>query len=447
MITETLAPSKHFRTALLAGLCLICAVTTAYATPEIQHWQNKHGSQVFFVAAKEIPMVDIRITFDAGSARDGKNPGLALMTNGLLAEGAADLDADAIAERFEEIGAEFGNNVDRDTATVSLRSLSDPKWLQPAIDNFTTVISKPSFPDNALERERQRALIALRGAKQSPQKLISNAFYENLYNGHAYASPTIGYEASMASLKRKDIIAFYQQHYIASNATIAIVGDLDRAGAETLANRLTAKLSAGKKPAAIKAITYDAKGHHVHVEYPSTQTHIMVGIPSHKRGDPDHFALFVGNHVLGGGGFGSRIMKAIREDRGLAYSAYSYFAPMRAQGPFVVGLQTTSTQTPEALQVINETLNKFIADGPDDDELAAAKRDIINGFPLRIASNNSLIDYVSLIGFYGLSLNYLNEFTEKVDNVTKEQVRAAFAKHVKPDQLLTVTVGQSAAKG
>jgi len=170
-------------------------------------------------------------------------------------------------------------------------------------------------------------------------------------------------------------------------------------------------------------------------------------MPSHARGDDDHFALFLGNHIFGGSGFGSHITKAIREDRGLAYSAYSYFAPMRAQGPFVVGLQTSTAQTDEALQVLNDTLTAFVNNGPNDHELAAAKRDIINGFPLRIASNSSLLNYVSLIGFYDLPLDYLNEFTDKVDNITKKQVRDAFARHIKLDQLITVTVGQSADEG
>ena len=431
---------------LIAGILFACT-QLAHATPEIQHWQNAQGSQVFFVAAPELPMVDIRITFDAGSARDGNTPGLALMTNGLLAEGAGKLDADAIAERFEDIGANFSNNAGRDSAALSLRSLSDDQWLKPAVDNFVTVLSEPDFPDIALERERQRALIALRGQKQSPQSLIANAFYENLYSDHAYAAPALGYEENMTALTREDIQKFYQKHYTASNATIAIVGDLDRKEAESLANTLTAKLKKGKKPAAIKAVTYTSKNRQVHIEHPSTQTHIMVGMPSHTRRDEDHFALFVGNHILGGGGFGSRITKAIREDRGLAYSAYSYFAPMRAQGPFVVGLQTSNTQTKEALQVLNETVATFIKEGPDDNELAAAKRDIVNGFPLRIASNSSVLDYVSLIGFYGLPLNYLNEFTEKVSNITKEQIREAFTNHIKLDQLLTVTVGQNTDEG
>ncbi|PCH60539.1 MAG: peptidase M16 [Gammaproteobacteria bacterium] len=431
---------------LIAGILFACT-QLAHASPEIQHWQNAQGSQVFFVAAPELPMVDIRITFDAGSARDGNKPGLALMTNGLLAEGAGKLDANAIAERFEDIGAKFRNNADRDTASLSLRSLSDTQWLKPAVDNFVTVLSEPNFPGIALERERQRALIALRGEKQSPQSLSSNAFYANIYNDHAYAAPTLGYEENMATLARGDIQTFYQKYYTASNATIAIVGDLDRKEAESLANTLTAKLKKGEKPAAIKPVAYTLKNKQIHIEYPSTQTHIMVGMPSHIRGDKDHFALFVGNHVLGGGGFGSRITKAIREDRGLAYSAYSYFAPMRAQGPFVVGLQTSNTQTKEALQVLNETVATFIKEGPDDNELAAAKRDIVNGFPLRIASNSSVLNYVSLIGFYGLPLDYLNEFTEKVDNITKEQVREAFANRIKLDQLLTVTVGQSTDEG
>ena len=431
----------------LIGSSMILSAQNAKATPKIQHWKNDHGSAVYFVAAPELPMVDIRITFDAGSARDRDLPGLALMTNGLLAEGAAELSADDIAERFENIGANFGNNVGRDSAEISLRSLSDRRWLDSALETFITVLSQPSFPQEALERERQRALIALRGQKQSPQALIGNAFYENLYAGHGYAAPTLGYEESMSALTRANIQNFYERHYVASNVTIAIVGDLNRDEAEKLANKLTAQLTPSEKLAVIEPITYQEKSKRVHIEHPSAQTHIMVGLPSHARGEEDHFALFVGNHVLGGGGFGSRITREIREDRGLAYSAYSYFAPMRAQGPFVVGLQTSNAQTAEALEVLNNTVATFIKEGPTDEELAAAKRDIVNGFPLRIASNSSLIDYVSLIGFYKLSLDYLNEFTEKVDSVSKEQIRKAFAKRVKLDQLLTVTVGQAADKG
>jgi len=428
---------------VLSATVLLFGTQLVYAAPKIQHWQNEHDSKVFFVSAPELPMIDIRITFDAGSARDRSVPGLALMTNGLLAEGTSKLDSDAIAENFEAVGANFGNSVNRDSATVSLRSLSGGKWLESALETFITVLSDPSFSETVLERERQRALIALRGQKQSPQSVINNAFYENIYASHAYAAPTLGFEASMKAITRSDIQTFYERHYVASNATIAIVGDLDRKSAESLANRLTARLITSKKLAIIENVNYQSKKKRVHIEHPSTQTHIMVGMPTYARGDNDHFALFLGNHILGGSGFGSHITKAIREDRGLAYSAYSYFAPMRVQGPFVIGLQTSTAQTTEALQVLNDTLTAFLEKGPDDHELTAAKRDIINGFPLRIASNSSLIGYISLIGFYDLPLDYLNEFTNKVDNISKEQVRDAFAKRVKLDQLLTVTVGQS----
>ncbi len=441
-MTTLITPVKKIVMVFIA-VALFSYAQLSHATPEIQHWQNTHGSEVYFVAAPELPMIDIRITFDAGSARDGDKHGLALITNGLLAEGAGTLDADTIAERFEEVGAKFGNSTNRDSAALSLRSLSQTKWLKPALDTFVTVLSRPTFPDIALERERQRALVALRAQKQSPRALVANALYESLYGAHAYAAPTLGYETSVSVLTRSDIEDFYQRYYVASNATIAIVGDLDRAGAESLANRLTAKLGKGEKPTAIEAVAYMPKQKRLHIEYPSTQTHIMVGMPSHARGDEDHFALFVGNHILGGSGFGSRITKAIREDRGLAYSAYSYFAPLRAQGPFVVGLQTSNQQTTEALQVLYDTVAAFLEEGPDDHELAAAKRDIVNGFPLRIASNSSLIDYVSLIGFYGLPLDYLDAFTNKVDNISKQQIRDTFTKRIKLDQLFTVTVGQS----
>ena len=182
------------------------------------------------------------------------------------------------------------------------------------------------------------------------------------------------------------------------------------------------------------------------ITHPATQSHILMGAPGIRRDDPDYFPLFVGNYILGGGGFVSRFTEEVRSKRGLAYSVYSTFSPMRYEGPFQIGLQTKKDQAGEALEVVRVTLKDFIANGPTEKELQAAKQNIVGGFPLRVDSNKKIHDYLALIGFYNLPLDYLNEFPRKVQAVTVEDVRTAFRKRVNPDALVTVVVGAPETK-
>ncbi|MBT3506081.1 MAG: insulinase family protein, partial [Piscirickettsiaceae bacterium] len=179
----------------------------------------------------------------------------------------------------------------------------------------------------------------------------------------------------------------------------------------------------------------------VEIAHPSQQTHIMMGQPGISRDDPDYFALYVGNHILGGSGLVSQLSNEIREKRGLSYSTYSYFRPMHQQGPYQFGLQTRNDQAQQALEVMQATLKAFIINGPTEAELTAAKQNITGGFALRVDSNSKIADYLTMIGFYGLSLDYLETFKGKVSNVTVAQIKEAFARRVHPDKMITVMVG------
>jgi zinc protease len=181
-------------------------------------------------------------------------------------------------------------------------------------------------------------------------------------------------------------------------------------------------------------------GHH------ASQAHIMIGAPGISRDDPDYFPLVVGNHVLGGGGFTSRITDEVRQKRGLAYSAYSYFSPLRREGPFLIGLQTQRDQASEALEVVRGTLREFVAGGPTEQELQAARQNIVGGFPLRMDSNRKIHDYLALIGFYRLPLTYLDDFVRNVEQVTVAAVHDAFRRRVDPDRMVTVVVGPGEVK-
>ena len=176
------------------------------------------------------------------------------------------------------------------------------------------------------------------------------------------------------------------------------------------------------------------------VEHPATQAHIHLGLPAVRRGDPDYYALLTGNYILGGGGFVSRLMKEVREKRGYAYSVYSHFQPLQQPGPFQIGLQTKREQASDALKVVEEVLAEFLARGPSEDELKAARRNLADGFPLRIDSNRKLLDHIAVIGFYGLPLNYLDDFPRRIEAVTIAEIRAAFQRHIKPEHLVTVIV-------
>jgi zinc protease len=411
------------------------------AIPTIEHWQTEHGARVYFVHAPQLPMVDVRVVFDAGSARDGELPGRARFTNSMLTEGAGDLDADEIAEQLADLAAELDTNSERDMAMVSLRALSDPSILGPAVDLMGLMLAEPQFGSKAVERVRGQLLVELKQQLQSPEELARRAFYTGVFDGHPYAAPPSGVDRSLLAITAQDLQVFHERFYVASNAVVAIVGDLDRERAAKLANQVVGGLPQGTPAPALPPVPAMSASKELTIPFPSAQTHVWVGQAAIARHDDDFYALYAGNHALGGSGLVSLLSKEIREKRGLAYSVASYFTPMRAEGPYIVGLQTRNTRAAEALELLHATLTQFVQQGPTVAQLDAAKKNIIGGFPLRIASNEKILEYVAMIGFYELPLDYLKTFSERIEAVTVADVREVFARHIRPKRLLTVTVG------
>ncbi|MCP5158600.1 MAG: insulinase family protein, partial [Gammaproteobacteria bacterium] len=227
-----------YKTSLITilGFVLLLAAGIATAVPEIQHWRTANNVPVYFVPARELPMVDVRILFNAGSVRDGDRPGLARLTNALLEEGAGDWSANDIADRLDQVGAQFSANSQRDSAVLSLRSLTDPRYLQPAVETIARLLKEPTFASDAVERVRQQMLTVLQERAQSPSAIAQDAFYQALYGQHPYGSPPEGTTASLKALTRTDIQGFHHHHYTAANALVVLVGDLDRSTAEQLAS-------------------------------------------------------------------------------------------------------------------------------------------------------------------------------------------------------------------
>lgn len=430
---------RHF----LLIICL-CAVSSVHALPKIETWTTDTGLKVLFVESAELPMVDLALTFNAGSARDADLSGLSVLTHGLLDKGTGDMDADAIASKFEDVGAQFSASVDLDRSSVTLRSLSDEGLFTDALNTFINVVSKPSFPKRDFDREQKRLLISLEDQEQRPGEIVSRAFYASLYAEHPYAKPTHGNKESVAKIKLKDLQRFHQTHFTVNNAILAIVGDLRRERAEAVANKISQSLPSGNKLSKISSVPA-GKASTEHIEFPSQQAHVRIGQIGIERGNPDYFSLYVGNHILGGGGFTSRLVEEVRSKRGLSYSVYSYFIPLQQAGPFLLGLQTRADQAQQAIEVCNQVLNDYIENGPTQEELMLSKKSIISGFPLRIDSNRDVLGYLSLIGYYDLPLSYLQDFTKQIEQVTLQDIKSAFRKHVSTKAFVTVVVGSEQA--
>jgi zinc protease len=428
--------------ALLSAV-LAMATSAADATLPIQHWQTTSGARVLFVETHDLPMLDIAVDFPAGASRDSADKsGAASMTLGLMRSGAAALGEDEISERLANIGADLSGRFDMDRAGYGLRTLSSARERDEAVDLLAAVLQKPTFAQQIFEREQQRTLAALSEAQTKPEVLADREFRHLLYGGHPYSRRGSGEVETLVKVRRDDVVEFYRQHFTADGAVVSIIGDLTRSEAGAIAEHLTASLS--RRSQALPALPPIAQlktGETSRIAHPATQAHILIGQPGIKRLDPDYFALFLGNYVLGGGGFSSRLNEEIRQKRGYAYSAYSYFNPLSQEGPFQIALQTKKEQAEEALKVARDTLARFVAEGPTQQELDAAKQNIIGGFPLRIDSSKKIQDYLSIIGFYGLPLTYLDDFPAQIERVTLEQVKEAWRRRIHPERMATVIVG------
>lgn len=424
---------------LLSGvMCLAALTTTASAAPQIQHWTTTSGVRVFLVETHVLPIVDVQIDFAAGGAYApvGK-AGLASLTHGLLTSGTARLNEEAIAERLADLGANLGGTVDMDRASFTLRTLSSATERDGSVSLLADMLQTPSFPADVLAREKERAIAGIREQDTKPEAQLSRRFMQAVYGDHPYARSATA--ESVASLTRDDLVSFYRTRYGARRASIAIVGDVTRAEAERIANQLTQSLPDAPADEGVPAASLP-NASTIYVSHHAQQSHIAIGMPALMRGDSDFFALQLGNYILGGGGFASRLTNEVREKRGYAYSVYSYFMAQRGKGPFQIGLQTKRSQAGAALKVVNDTLNTFLRDGPTAAELKAAKQNLVDGFVLRLDSNRKLLDLVATIGYFGLPLEYIEQYPQKVSAVTLADIRTAFARKLPAGHFVTVVV-------
>lgn len=409
---------------------------------KIESWQTSNGAKVLFVAAPELPMIDVRVVFNAGSARDGDKFGLSSLVSRMLDEGTPTRSTDDISAAFENLGASFSASAYRDMFVVDLRVLSQDEFLQPALEVFSDVLAHPMFPEEPFKRIFDGAQVGQQQRQQSPSAQASILFYQNLYGSHPYAHPSHGTPETLKKITTDDLKAFHKQYLVAKNATIAIVGNLDKQQALTLSEKISQPLASGEAAATLAKVKPLDKAVHKHLAFPSQQTHIMMGQANLRRDNPDYEALYVGNEILGGGGFGSILMEELREKRGLTYGVYSGLSPMQVEGPFIINLSTRNEQTTQALELLRKNLREFIQKGINEQQLKQAKDNILGSFPLSTSSNSSILAYLASMGFYNQPLDYLDSFNDRINKVTAKDVQKAFQRYIHPDKMLTVTVGQ-----
>lgn len=442
----------------LARALGVAVFATAFVAPAsaalpIQKWQQPSGAQVYLIESRHLPMVDVEIDFDAGSRRDpADKAGLASVTADMTDKGIAAragepaLDENQVSEAWADLGAGFGAGAGEDRMFFTLRTLTYPDLLPKAVQLASRQLAEPSFPEDIWHRERQRIDASIREANTRPGTVAAKAFEHAVYGTHPYGYEVTGDTLSHISVQ--DMRDFYRT-IEPCRAKVSIVGAVDRTQADKIATTLLSRLPAGtcQPLPPVPEVQPLAAPVERDIPFNSAQAHVLIGQPGFKRADPDYFPLIVGNYILGGGGFVSRLTEQVRQKRGLAYSVGSYFAPGMHAGAFTLSLETRPDQAAEAIQVSRDVLRRFVADGPTDAEVEAAKDYLVNSFALRIDSNRKLLDNLANIAWHNLPLDYLDTWTKQVQNVTAAQIKAAFERKLQPDRMVTVVVGAEPAAG
>jgi zinc protease len=420
-----------------------------YAILPIEQLDSFKGAKAYLVQTKALPMVDIEVSIDAGDRYDpiGKS-GLADMVAGLMNYGARGdqglLTEAQIADEIADLGANIGLSVGGERAILRIRSLSRKDLRDRAVQLAAAMLSAPTYDAKIVEREKQRMITSLREAETKPEYVLERSLKKSVYGDYPLAySPSV---KSVATLTANDLVQFHKQFYRGDRIIVSIVGDVDRTQANQIVQALLNRIPQSGNPIAKlpdlqRSPVEPLAQREIQISFDSQQAHIAMGMTAIARNNPDFFPLLVGNYILGGGGFVSRLMSEVREKRGLAYSVFSYFAPGKDNGIFQAGLQTKNDQATLALEVLSSTIAQFIADGPTRSELEAAKANLVNGYPLRIDNNRKLLDNVSSITWNGLPLDTMEVWTKQVEAVSLEQVKAAFQKTLAMDRMKIVVLG------
>lgn len=440
---------KVFNHLIPACLLVFGLLPSAQAILPIEKLASIKGAQAYLVQTQSLPMVDIEISIDAGDRYDpAAKSGLATVAGQLMNYGVKSdkglLTEAQIADEIADLGANLGISVSGERAILRIRTLSRKDLRDRAVQLASAMLSAPTYDSKILAREKQRMTTALLESETKPESVLDRRFRKSVYGNYPLAnSPSV---QTVANINATDLQQFHKQFYRADRMIVSIVGNVSSTEAAEIVQSLLKRVPQSgppitKLPEFERSPVEPLAQREITIPFDSQQAHIAMGMTAVTRSNPDYFPLLVGNYVLGGGGFVSRLMSEVREKRGLAYSVFSYFAPGKDVGIFQAGLQTKNDQATLALEVMSSTIAQFIANGPTQSELDAAKANLMNGYPLRIDNNRKLLDNVSSIAWNNLPLDTMDVWTKQVEAVSLEQVNAAFQKYLAMDRMKIVVLG------
>ena len=430
----------------MKSLPLILALafsTAAQAGVDIQRWTTGNGTEVLLVEQHDNPIVDMQVNFKgAGSVfnPEGKSE-VAEFTAALLTDGTEKLDEEAFNAAADDIAAQIDSSSGQESSAAVLRSLSRPETLKQAAGLLNQSLTHPRFDPAVFDRRQKEAVTTLQQQETTPDFTAGRALTKLAYPDHPYGSGANITAESIRKVNLDDIRAFHRSRYGKDNAIVAIVGDINRKQADQLVknvlNGLPERSSAAKNVPAVQQQPAQRRD----IPFAGEQAQVLLGMPLIKRHDPDYYALVAGNYILGGGGFDSRLMKVLRDRHGYTYGVYSTLEPATEAGMFTIGYSTQKKNTKDSLVQAQAVIKQFIEEGPTEEELAQAKANIIGSFPLRFDSNAKLVKYLSIIGHHNLPNDYLEAYPKAIGKLTVEQVKDAWQRRVKPEDLHIVVVG------
>lgn len=406
-------------------------------------WKTKNGAQVVFYQTMEIPIVDIRLAFAAGSAYDNQVYGISQLTTQLLDKGSAGVTSTMIAEQLSETGAQYSAANNQNMILLSLRTLTDVDALKQSSQVFASIVNHPDFPQQAFQQEKSQQLLTIEEEHDSPIETANQTFYRFLYKKTPYAHPISGYPDTVNQIDLKQIRTFYRRYFVGNNATMVLVGAINEATAHQLAEQIVNDLPPGQPALPIVDVHPMKEGVDVEVPFATSQTVLRLGQLGISDHDERYFPLLVGNYILGGSPLSSRLALELREQRGLTYGVMSKFLPMPGRGPFLIGLSTEHHQIKSTIELTRQITTHFIQEGPTENELRAAKQFLTGNFQLSLSSNRNIADTLLKLAFYHLPDDYLETYVTKINAVQTKDIKSAFKALINPNQFLLVTVGNT----
>ncbi|MFQ6078149.1 MAG: M16 family metallopeptidase [Thermodesulfobacteriota bacterium] len=407
------------------------------ATPRVQRTVLPNGLVLLVSQEHSLPLVTFQLLIDAGSRKDPPGgEGLAYLTARGILLGTSEHTATAINEEIDFAGASLTASAGRDYVTLSLRVLR--KDLDKGFDLFMEVFTQPTFPEEEIRREVQRTLAAIQSGEEKPMEIAEKAFQRTLFLNGPYGHPVEGTKESLPRLTREAVVGFFNTYYHPNNAILTVVGDVSEEKAKA---KLIPELTKWPKrdiPKERFAITFAEGPKTEKIDREITQANIVIGNRGVNRENPDYYALSVMNYILGGGGFGSRLLEEIRVKRGLAYSVASFFDPGKYPGSFQIVLETQNSSAREAISLSLQQMERIRRELVSEKELEVAKNYLIGSFPLRLDTQGKLANFLTQVQYYGLGLDYPEKYPSLIRSITREEVLRVAKAYLHPENYILV---------